>query len=122
MIVRLMGAEDIASPRVNEVCGVLSIWIRTSLQVSGRAPCSSTKLLKLSRDLFADSSLEAIVGYALACSPIRHPERDYHPKISDTSQVIPHSSPIGPVATKEFSHIVRKVAFLNGSGSVGSFR
>ena len=64
--------------------------------------------------------MEAIVVCALACSPIRHPERDYHPKVSNLSKVIPYDSPIDPIAAKEPPHVVRKVVFLNGSGSVGS--
>ena len=90
------------------------------IQVSSRTPGPSTKLLNLSRNLTANSVLKAIIRYAFVCSPIRRPERDGHPQISNILQMITGDPAVSPVTVEEFSHVLREVGFTNAIGSVSS--
>ena len=84
------------------------------IQVSSRTPGPFTKLLNLSRNLTANSVPKAIIRYAFVCTPIRRPERDDHPQISNILKMIPDNPPVGPVAVEEFSHVLREASFPNG--------
>ena len=55
----------------------------------------------------------AIIGFALIGSIIRHPERDNHSEIPNILVVIPENPSVDPVAAEEFSHVLRKVRFLD---------
>ena len=97
VIVREMRAEYIINPRFDEVCRVS--WM-IAIQAGSRTSSPFAKHSNLGRNLFANSVSKAFISQSIFS--IRCPERDDHPQISDTLQVTPDNSAIGPVAVEEF--------------------
>ena len=112
-----MRAEDVINPRFDEVCR--ASWVMP-IQAGSRTPGPFAKHGNLGRNLAANNVSKAIIRCAFEFSPIRCPERDDHPQISNTLEMIPDNSAISPVTVEELSHVLREVDFADAIGSVSS--